>query len=149
QAIIERPRVPVLFAEMAEGLQHVHAQGLVHGNLKPWEIILDASMHPHICFPGFFEGGTPSYVAPECFGREFNDLDGRIDIWSLGVMLFEALTGRRPYRFESRQSFVSSIRADPPSPMQFDPTISKDLERICLKCLAVQLHERYPTAAEL
>jgi hypothetical protein len=147
---VERSRVPVLFAEIAEGLQHVHAQGLVHGNLTPWEVILDAKLHPHICFPGFFEGGTPSYaqLAPGRFGRASNALDGRIDIWSVGFMMFEALTGRRPYRYEG-PSTLSGITADPPSPMQFDPTIPNDLEQICLKCLAVQLHERYTTAAEL
>jgi hypothetical protein len=79
---MERSRVPLLFAEMAEGLQHAHAQGLVHGNLSPGEVILDVGIHPHISFPGYFDGGTPSYaqLAPERFGRASNPLDGRIDI---------------------------------------------------------------------
>jgi serine/threonine protein kinase len=152
QGKLDRSKLPALFAEMAEGLQHAHARGIVHGELTPWEIILDADFHPHICFPGFFEMGTPTYaqLAPERYGRASNVIDWRIDILSLGFLMFESLTGHRPFDFEDlRELLPGTLKPEPASPRQFDPSIPVELERICLKCLARQLNERYTTAADL
>jgi serine/threonine protein kinase len=136
--------LPDLFAKVAEGLQHAHLHGLIHGQLKPGEILVDSAGVPHVQFPRIPTGGTPSYVAPDLFLGEADGLDGRVDVWSLGVVLYECLTGNRP--FATGSGYLTSH----PTPLrQYNSRIPKELEAICLRCLARNPTERYPTASDL
>jgi len=89
-------------------------------------------------------------MAPEQVRGEAHRLDGRTDIWALGVMLYEMLTHRRPFRGETRDELYDEIlHREPKPPRQLDPEIPAELERICLKCLTKSITERYLTAADL
>ena len=94
--------------------------------------------------------GTPAYMAPEQVRGEAHRLDGRADLWALGVMLYEMLTQRRPFQGETHQELFDEIlHREPKPPRQLNPEIPADLERICLKCLSKSVTERYLTAADL
>src|SRR5438045_5113695 len=80
--------------------------------------------------------GTPSYMSPEAARGEGHRVDGRSDIFSLGVVLYELLTGRRPFRGDSLPQIIEQVtHAEPRPPRQIDDTIPKELERICLKAM--------------
>ncbi len=94
--------------------------------------------------------GTPAYMAPEQVRGESHRLDGRTDVWALGVILYQGLTGRLPFHGESRTELFDEILArEPKSPRQSCDTIPRELERICLKCLSKQMGDRFETALEL
>jgi serine/threonine protein kinase len=121
---------------------------IVHGNLVPHHILIDESGNPKIALPNC-QGmsGTPAYIAPETF--QFCQLDGRADIWSFGVFMFELLTGTRPFGASST-SFQELIAGRQPIPLrQIDKTLPRDLERICSRCLSKDVEKRYSTASDL
>jgi hypothetical protein len=149
-----------LVATVAEALHYAHKQGLVHRDIKPGNILLDRSGKPFVTDFGlaFQEedvgkgphyAGTPGYMSPEQARKEGHRVDGRSDIFSLGVVFYELLTGRRPFRGDTREELlekITSVEARPPR--QVDDTIPKELERICLKALAKRASERYTTAKD-
>src|SRR6202040_1997461 len=91
--------------------------------------------------------GTPSYMSPEQANGEGHLVDGRSDIYSLGVVLYELLTGQRPFEALSISKLLCLITSVEPRPLrQIDPAIPKELERITLKALAKRASERYPAA---
>jgi WD40 repeat protein/tRNA A-37 threonylcarbamoyl transferase component Bud32 len=150
-------------SKVADALEHAHRSGIVHRDLKPSNILIDDHGEPHLMDFGLAKRketaitittdgailGTPAYMSPEQARGEASTVDGRSDIYSLGVILFQLLTGDLPFRGTIRMLLQKVINDDPPSPRTLDSSVPKDLDTICLKCLAKEPARRYPTAGDL
>jgi eukaryotic-like serine/threonine-protein kinase len=148
--------------EAAEALYHAHQHGLVHRDLKPANLLLDRDGGFHVVDFGLAVredtqqwlqgeiGGTPAYMAPEQVRGETHRLDGRTDVWGLGVVFYEMLTLQRPFSGSSAKELFQSILADDPKPPRhLDDTIDRELDRVCMKCLGKWMSERYACAQDL
>jgi ABC-type phosphate/phosphonate transport system substrate-binding protein len=163
--ILDRQRtIARLMVTIARAVQFAHQHGILHRDLKPGNILLDTQGQPHVTDFGvaklltrdssFTQSlavlGTPSYMAPEQAGGQTKRLTTSADVYGLGAILYELLTGRPPFRGADLAEIMREIQERAPvKPRSLNPSISKDLETICLKCLEKQPQSRYGSAGAL
>jgi WD40 repeat protein len=150
--------------QVASGLAGAHARGLVHRDIKPSNILLEGGAgrakitdfglareldadRTRVTQPGMILG-TPSYMSPEQVVAP-EQAGPRSDVYSLGAVLYELLTGQPPFRGASHRVLQQVVHDEPPPPRKLDDRIPRDLETICLKCLEKDPRKRYAGAAEL
>ena len=152
-----------LLRDTARGVQAAHALGIVHRDLKPHNILLTADGSPKVSDFGLAKlvgptdltrtrtvMGTPAYMPPEQANGDAKFVGPQADVWALGVVLYELLTGVRPFHGDDSWALLSAvIRGDFQAPRKLKPALPRDLELICLKCLCHDAAGRYPTAGAL
>ena len=156
----------VLVRKVADAVQAAHAAGLVHRDLKPANILVvdrDGEAHPYVLDFGIarleeISGltmtgqvmGTPGYLSPEQAVGDLEAIDRRTDVFSLGVILYELLTGTRPFAGESSVEILLKLIESEPAPLRsVNSAIPRDLETVVMTCLEKEPERRYPSARAL
>jgi tetratricopeptide (TPR) repeat protein len=153
-----------LIETLARAIHYAHQRGIVHRDLKPANVLLTEDNVPKIADFGLAKLlerdqsltgageilGTPSYMAPEQVRGIPDQVTPATDVYSLGAILYEALTGRPPFKGTTPLSTLEQVAtSEPLAPGKLQRHLPRDLETICLKCLAKEPHRRYPTALSL
>ena len=149
-------------SQLAQSLAAAHEQGVIHRDIKPQNLLLDASGVLKVMDFGVARVsgpstgatevgmvlGTPAYMAPEQLLAE--EIDERVDLFSMGVVLFECLTGRLPFEGTTIMSLIARLmRDEPPSPSSLNPEVSADVSALVLRLLSKDRGGRPASAAEL
>ncbi|HEV3298080.1 MAG TPA: serine/threonine-protein kinase, partial [Planctomycetaceae bacterium] len=149
---------------IAEAVHFAHQRGTLHRDLKPQNVLIDADDRPRITDFGLAKRvetessltrtgdvlGSPSYMPPEQAESRSDRVGPQSDVYSLGAILYELLTGRPPFRGATTWETICQVLQTPPvSPRRLNPNVPQDLETICLKCLEKQPERRYHSAREL
>ncbi|MEW4486657.1 protein kinase [Thalassoglobus sp. JC818] len=160
RAGIERETALNILISIAEVLQFAHDRGVIHRDVKPSNILLDADGQVYLTDFGLalqadvaeeiaIVAGTAAYMSPEQARGEGHRVDGRSDLFSLAVTMYELLTRQRPFKGKTKHEILEQTAYANPIPLcQLDATIPKPLERICLKALAKSATQRYNSCAE-
>jgi hypothetical protein len=168
QKIARQPQRPAeaaaLVETLARAIHTAHLRGIVHRDLKPANVLLTPQGIPKITDFGLAKRlntgvglsqsgdimGTPSYMAPEQAGGKNKQIGPAVDIYALGAILYELLTGRPPFRADTPMDTVLQVLSeDPPPPSRIQPELPRDLVTICLKCLDKEPVKRYASAEVL
>ncbi len=163
---VAKQRLPIgesvrIVIAMAEALHYAHTRGLVHRDVKPGNIMLDKEGHAYLNDFGLALReeqygteddrllGTLQYMSPEQARGEGHLVDGRADIFSLGVVLYELLTGTRPFHGRTYSDILRAVTSHDPRPLrQRNEHIPRELDRICVHAMAKRASERYSTAQD-
>jgi YVTN family beta-propeller protein len=162
EGALEPKRALALLTQVADALDAAHKRGLVHRDVKPSNVLLDSQEHVYLAdfglsrrltdegIPGGqgFSLGTPAYVAPEQI--EGGQVDGRADLYSLGCLLYECLTGEAPFRRDSELAVLwAHAQEEPPKASVRNPALPKAIDAVVARAMAKEPNERYATGAEL
>lgn len=166
--ILEQGSLPVqeaieLTCKIASGLAAAHEKGIVHRDLKPSNIMVDSSREPHLMDFGLAKLdseeaqitrtgdvlGTPEFMAPEQIDPSLGTIDQVSDVYALGVILYQLLTGATPFNGTPIRVMWQKLNSPIQPPRSLNPALSPDLEAICLKAIAKLKKDRYPSAADL
>lgn len=156
-----------MIAKIAFAIDVAHEKGVIHRDIKPRNILVDRDGNPHITDFGLAKRsaptavdatetitmrgqvvGTPAYMSPEQASGHARTADRRADIYSIGVMLYEMLAGRRPFIGDSDFLIDEVIEGDAPRITRFKPNVHSDIEAICLKAIETDADDRFPTASQ-
>jgi eukaryotic-like serine/threonine-protein kinase len=150
-----------IVSEIADALAHAHSSGFVHRDIKPANILIDPQGRAYLTDFGIAmveedllrdvtAAGTLPYMAPEQLGKGLAPVDHRADLYALGIVLYELLTGRRPFLASTPIELREQIlKGEPTPPRSIEPDIPEELERVSLRCLAKNPEARYQGADEV
>ena len=153
-----------MLADLARAVHYLHTQGIIHRDLKPSNVLVDREGEPHLTDFGLIKVlsgdsrdtttgtiiGTPCYMSPEQARGQSAHVTVRSDVYSLGAMLYEMLTGRPVFKEENPlDTLLCVLEREPQLPRKLNPRVPDDLEQICLRCLEKKPERRYATAAEV
>ncbi len=146
--------------QVADAVHYIHLRGTIHRDLKPANVVLDdhnrarvtdfglAFQLPSVASTAEGFAGTPCYMAPEQLRPE-SRATAAADIWSLGAILYESITGQRPYTREQLEASATSPLPDLPLPSSLQPGVPPGVDRVCVKCLQLDPHHRFSSAGHL
>src|SRR5262249_12248054 len=163
--LLEDPRAAAQIVEVvARTVDYAHEHGILHRDLKPANILLDTKGQPLVSDFGLAKRmhggacitqsgtilGSPAYMSPEQASGQVKELTTAADVYSLGAILYELLTGRPPFRAETPFETLRQVTERAPRrPRTINPQVHRDLETICMKCLEKAPKDRYPSAGAL
>lgn len=155
-------RAAKICLRIADALATAHGKGIVHRDIKPSNIMLDLQLEPHLMDFGLAKLdteeeqltrtgdilGTPEYMAPEQVDPSFGDIDSRSDLYSLGVILYELLTGAAPFSGTPIRILWQKLHQEPAPPSGVNPAVSPELEKVCLKAMERHKEDRFQNASD-